>query len=149
MRKYLIAFAVVFLTHCMALQGKTQHQVDSMLSVIDTLPLKEKINTYEVIIKYYSRKKPYLGVKYALECLDVVNLNNVDTLTYANILNLVGSSYWYQKDETSALDFFIKSLDLREKINDSAGISKSLNNVGVIYITSKDMKRPLRYTTVH
>ncbi len=128
---------MVFLTHCVALQGKTQHQVDSMLSVIDTLPLKEKINTYEVIIKYYSRKKPYLGVKYALECLDIVNLSNVDTLTYANILNLVGSSYWYQKDETSALDFFIKSLDLREKINDSAGISKSLNNVGVIYITSK------------
>lgn len=47
----------------MALQGKTQHQVDSMLSVIDTLPLKEKINTYEVIIKYYSRKKTILRSK--------------------------------------------------------------------------------------
>jgi len=130
--------------HCLALQGQTQHQVDSMLSVIDTLPLKEKINTYEVIIKYYSRKKPYLGVKYSLECLDIANSNNVDTLTYANILNLVGSSYWYQKDETSALDFFIRSLDLREKIKDSAGISKSLNNVGVIYITSKRFEEAVK-----
>ena len=143
MRKYLIAFLVIFFVQCLTSQSQTQHQIDSMLTVINTLPIKEKVNTYDIVVKYYNRQKPYLGLKYALECLEIANSSKIDTLTYANVLNLVGLSYWHNKDMTSALDFFMKSLSLREKINDSTGISKSLNNIGAIYIDSKKFEKAI------
>ncbi len=127
----------------MTLFGQTQHQIDSMILIVDTLPLKAKINTYIDIVKYYSRKKPDLGIKYAIKCYNIANANDIDTLTYADVLHLVGTSYWFKRDATTALDFYIRSLKMREKIKDLPGISKSLNNIGIIYQNSNRIEEAI------
>jgi PAS domain S-box-containing protein len=71
-----------------------------------------------------------------LKAYEIVNSSDVDTLTYANTLHLVGTAYWFNRDTPTALDYLLRSLSLRKKINDLQGVSKSLNNIAIIYLRS-------------
>ncbi len=118
--------------------SQTQQQVDSMIVVVDTLPLNQKLKTLEIISRYFCRKNPDLGIKYALKAYDIANDNDnmIDTQTFANTLHMVGTAYWFKKDTPTALDYLLRSLNLRKKINDYQGTSKSLNNIAIIYLRS-------------
>jgi tetratricopeptide (TPR) repeat protein len=54
-------------------------------------------------------------------------------------LNTIGSIYEHQKDYEKALDYYRKSLKIREAIGDKAGISWSLNGIGASYLMKKIM----------
>lgn len=63
----------------------------------------------------------------------------------ANSLNNIAYVYDNQGDITKALEYFHKSLTIREEIKDKAGTAQSLNNIGVIYKKKGDAARALEY----
>lgn len=48
-------------------------------------------------------------------------------------LNTQGASFFIQGDNTKALDYYTRSLKIKEELLDEPGVAKSLNNIGLIY----------------
>ncbi|MCE3258666.1 MAG: Tetratricopeptide 2, partial [Bacteroidetes bacterium] len=59
----------------------------------------------------------------------------------ADALNNVGFLHYVQGQFDKALEFYYRSLDIREKINDQTGIASSLSNIGVIYQNQGKMNK--------
>ncbi|MCB0379688.1 MAG: tetratricopeptide repeat protein, partial [Flavobacteriales bacterium] len=59
--------------------------------------------------------------------------------------NSIGSIYADQKDFLKALEYYNKSLELADRINDKEGVGVSLNNIGAIYKELKDFSNALKY----
>lgn len=65
--------------------------------------------------------------------------------TLAGALNNIGFIYDDKGEVVKALDYYHKSLKIREKIDDKHGIAETFNNIGVIYINQGDLDRALDY----
>ncbi|MFQ5910130.1 MAG: BREX system ATP-binding domain-containing protein [Thermoplasmata archaeon] len=63
----------------------------------------------------------------------------------ALVLNVIGHVQEYRGDVDSALESYGRSLEIREKIDDQAGIAGSLNNIGNILLHHADFDRALEY----
>ena len=55
----------------------------------------------------------------------------------AKALNTQGVSFYMQGNYTKAIDYYTKSLKIREEIGDKKGIASSLNNIGGILLCSR------------
>ena len=69
----------------------------------------------------------------AQECLNYFNKTNENYHT-SFVLNTLGFIFNYFDDHTSRLEVNLKSLEIRKKLNDFDGYSRSLNNTGDTYI---------------
>ena len=56
-----------------------------------------------------------------------------------------GVSLWITGNYSHALELLLKSLEMREQINDQEGISKSLNVIGIVYIEQQEYEKGLEY----
>lgn len=65
--------------------------------------------------------------------------------TLAGALNNIGFIYDDKGEIVKALDYYHKSLKIREKIDDKQGIAETFNNIGIIYINQGDLDRALDY----
>lgn len=65
--------------------------------------------------------------------------------TLAGALNNIGFIYDDKGEIVKALDYYHKSLKIREKIDDKHGIAETFNNIGIIYINQGDLDRALYY----
>ena len=63
----------------------------------------------------------------------------------ADALNNIGYIYMNQGDIPKALEYYHKSLKIKEEIGDKDGIAISLNNIGVIYKNQGDIPKALEY----
>ncbi len=63
----------------------------------------------------------------------------------ATILNNTGNIYFNQGNYPLALEYWQKSLRIREEIGDKQGIGSSLSNIGVIYLNQGDAPLALEY----
>ena len=61
-----------------------------------------------------------------------------------SILNSLGEIY-SQRDYTIALNYFLKSLKIRQVISDKKGIAECLNNIGCTYMLQGDFNKALSY----
>ncbi len=62
-----------------------------------------------------------------------------DTYTY------YGNVAWGQGNHSKALEYCLKALEIREKINDKTGQALSITNIGVLYRVLNDYDRALMY----
>jgi len=77
------------------------------------------------------------------------NLNSKEKMLlkyYSNSLNNIGVIYDGQGKLQLALEYYYKSLNLREFIKDSFGLAESYNNIGDIYATQNDLKKAIEFT---
>ena len=65
----------------------------------------------------------------------------------AKTLNILGVSFWVQGEYTSAIDYYTRSLTIKEEIGDKKGIAGSLNNIGLIYNEQGDYASAIDYYT--
>lgn len=65
--------------------------------------------------------------------------------TISGALNNLGYFYDDRGDIVKALNYYHKSLKIREEINDSLGIAVSLNNIGIIYVDQNELEIALKY----
>jgi class 3 adenylate cyclase len=63
----------------------------------------------------------------------------------ADALNTQGISFWIRGDYPNALDYYQRSLKIKEEIGDKNGIANSLNNIGIIYQYQGDYPNALDY----
>lgn len=61
------------------------------------------------------------------------------------LLNNLALAYTRVADYDTALDYHFKSLEMREKDQDSVGISISYNNIGLVYLDLTDFENALSY----
>jgi len=61
----------------------------------------------------------------------------------ANALNAQGISFYIRSDYNQALEYYQKSLKIKEEISDKRGIAGSLNNIGMIYSRQGDYPKAL------
>lgn len=66
-------------------------------------------------------------------------------LIKANALNNIGYAYKQQGNTAKALEFYEKSLKIRERLEDKKGIATSFNNIGLIYNNLGDISKALDY----
>ena len=67
---------------------------------------------------------------------------------FSETLNNIGLIYKNQGDIPKALEYFHKSLKIREEIKDKLGIAYSLNNIGIIYNNQGDHLKALDYCPI-
>jgi len=67
-------------------------------------------------------------------------------ISYAESLGNIGYVYATGGDVTSALEYFQKSLKIKEEIGDKYAIANSLNNIGVTYQQQGDVPKALEYS---
>lgn len=63
----------------------------------------------------------------------------------ADILNNIGVVYFDLGSYETALEYYLKSLDLVEELNDKSGTANALNNIGIVYYEWKNMEKALEY----
>lgn len=68
-----------------------------------------------------------------------------DKAMIANALNNIGISHYSQRDYVLALDYYRKSLALREELNDQRTAALTLNNIGIIHREQGDYTKALEY----
>ncbi|MBI4648694.1 MAG: tetratricopeptide repeat protein, partial [Bacteroidia bacterium] len=64
---------------------------------------------------------------------------------WLSLNNNIGYIYGNQGDIPRALEFFSKSLNIREEIGDKKGMAGSYNNIGAIYDNQGDIPRALEF----
>ncbi|WP_075591110.1 SpoIIE family protein phosphatase [Labilibacter marinus] len=60
-------------------------------------------------------------------------------------LNAIAEGYWNGKDYYNAIEYYIKSIRLNEKINNQSGIGSISSNLGMIHSDLKDYENALKY----
>jgi two-component sensor histidine kinase/Tfp pilus assembly protein PilF len=65
--------------------------------------------------------------------------------TLAGALNNIGYIYDDQGKVVEALEYYHKSLTIREELDDTLGIAISLNNIGIIYVNQGELDYALSY----
>ncbi|HIA37088.1 MAG TPA: tetratricopeptide repeat protein, partial [Flavobacteriales bacterium] len=73
------------------------------------------------------------------------SVNNKKQMAAA--LNTQGVSIYLRGDYAKAIDYYTRSLKIKEEIGDKKGISASLNNIGNIYKNQGDYANALDYYT--
>jgi serine phosphatase RsbU (regulator of sigma subunit) len=61
-----------------------------------------------------------------------------------NLSNL-GNVYWYLGKFDKAIDYYIKSMKIREKIADTIGIATAISNIGIVHQIQKNFKKANEY----
>ena len=65
----------------------------------------------------------------------------------ANSLNTQGVSFHIRDDYAKAIDYYTRSLKIREELGDKKGIAVSLSNIGIIYHDQGDYAKAIDYYT--
>ncbi len=61
--------------------------------------------------------------------------------------NTQGISFYFRGDYAKAIEYYTRSLKIREEIGDKQGIAASLNNIGLIYNEQSDYAKAIEYHT--
>ena len=80
---------------------------------------------------------------------NIENLNTKDKMLlkfYSKSVNNFGYIFNNEGKMSKALEYYYKSLNFREMINDSLGLAESYNNIGNVYAIQDDLENALKYT---
>lgn len=133
-RKFTI---VLFLLIC--IRGISQTNVrDSLNNLLESnLADTARVNVLYRLSNYYLYSKPDSSLLLAQK-----GLNISKEIRYpegeANCLNIKGIVYWITGNYPKALQNFLQSLEIREKLKDKLGMALSYMNIGIIYSEQKE-----------
>ena len=98
----------------------------------------------------YIQKGDYFKAReYATQAVDIFRkiAGKSGQRVLASALNNIGISYDMQGEYEKALDFYLRSLKIKEELGDKKAIARSLNNIGVILSALGNNKEALQYYT--
>jgi signal transduction histidine kinase len=136
MRRICLAFIttilIVFISK--SLQGQ-QERIDSMEQILDTASIKVRASTLTELAWAYRNINPGRGIRLGNEALELL-FKLGDRTGEAECLMYIGVCYYILNDLDHSMDFYFRSMKIREELNDQEGIAAILNNLGNI---SKEM----------
>ena len=129
-------------------------QIDSLKEVISTAKHDTvKINALFSWDNIIYASDPELDLELNQQIIDVCETNlknelNVSELNkfkklLTNSLNNIGLIYSNQGNYEKALDYYAKSIKIREEIGDKSGTGGSYNNIGIIYDQQGNLEKAL------
>jgi|GEM_PF-1911894 len=123
-------------------------QVDTLQTLhskLTTAKGKTKVDLLNDIAYLYTEISVNSAEDYANQALEEASQINYKK-GIARSYNYLGICNSIKGDHTKGLDFLIKSLQLREQLNDSLDISNTLNNISRVYIFLDDLDKALDYS---
>ncbi len=111
-----------------------------------------KVNILYQLSEEYSAAKDVLNyAQQALSLAEKLSTSSIKAIAnagkkgIANASNNIGYVHNHQGDIPKALEWYHKSLKIREEIGDKSGIGNSLNNLGFIYLNQGDITKAMEY----
>lgn len=142
------------------LSPKQEQSIDSLKKCIssathDTL----KINAYNAWDNIIYVSDPKLDLELNQKIVDLANQNlekeslsnpekRVFKKSLSLALNSIGIIFYNKGDNDKALNYYSRSLKIREEIGDKKGIAATLNNFGIIYQDQGDYAKAIEYYTM-
>ncbi|MGY3214400.1 tetratricopeptide repeat-containing sensor histidine kinase [Mucilaginibacter sp. HD30] len=90
-------------------------------------------------------KGDYSGCKHNAEKALAISVKFNLPLTEAIAKNTLGICYWQTGNYAQAIRMHLAALKVRERLNDSIGISKSLGNLGQVYLDNEKFEEAEHY----
>ncbi|MFK7771986.1 MAG: adenylate/guanylate cyclase domain-containing protein [Saprospiraceae bacterium] len=147
MKSHLTHFAITAIFSVCSWQSINAQNLDSLWNAwqdethVDTIRL-EAIHKFTVNGYLYSH--PDSAYYFAQLQYDFAQSKGLKK-QMARALNLQGRTFAIKDDYPKVLDYYQRSLKIKEEIRDKSGIASSLNNIGIIYARLGDNLRALDY----
>ncbi|MCD6067642.1 MAG: signal transduction histidine kinase [Bacteroidetes bacterium] len=142
------------LSHCLLLSfvlllitgGLNAQNNDSLLSVYHnkTLPDSTRLKAINDQARFYLNVLPDSSELFAKEGLKLAQ-DSKQKKWESRLLNTIGLSFFYRGNYPASLDYYFRSLKIREELGDKPGIAASLNNIGGVYGYLSENARALDY----
>ena len=147
MKKKAILFIAISLIVMQALSQKQgQARIDSLLQQLPKS--KEDTNKVKLLndLSYtYRTINSDEGIRFGMQCLSLAGRLRWKP-GMAAAYDVLGMNYHYGKaDYPRALDYYLKSLKIREEVNDKLRMSISYNRLGTIYFRLSELEKALDY----
>jgi len=131
--QYIILYIILFFSFLTPL--KADNKIDSLKTIIEQSNDTIKYDTYIELAKvYYYNDSFYQAIK---EIKKAILVENIDTVRLARANNFLGIIYYKIGDNSSALEYHLKSLRYREALKDEKLLATAYNAIGLVY-TSLD-----------
>jgi len=144
--KYLLIISIfILLANNIYITAQTKN-IDSALTALKNYKQEDtgKVLLMKDICKGLGKQKPDEGLKYGKEALELSQRLNY-TRGIAEVLNSIGTVYYYKANYDSALNYYLKAETKYKETTDKLGLAKSLNNIGLIYDIKGDYSKSLGY----
>lgn len=131
------------MTHGLKAQSS---KVDSLENIVQLTPSQDSttVDLYNLIAFEVINTNPDKGRKYAVMGYELAKQIGYDN-GYARGLNLVGSSFLTIGEYDTALEFYLKSLEVYERTQFQMGIFITYNNIGELYENKFQFAEALKY----
>ncbi|MCK5396836.1 MAG: tetratricopeptide repeat protein [Thermoplasmata archaeon] len=94
----------------------------------------------------YERKGEYdKSIETQNMALELLKKHDAPKKDLASIYNSIGTSFWGKNDFTSALDNYMKGLDIHQEMDDYRGLASSYNNIGIVYTRKGDYNKASQF----
>jgi tetratricopeptide (TPR) repeat protein len=117
---------------------------DSLENVLKTALAENKVKVYNELFRAYINSDPVKAIGYTREALALATEIN-DQKGMAASYNNLGVSYRNQGALDKALENYLLSLHIYDKLKNAEGIATTKNNIGTIYSMKKDYGQALKY----
>jgi PAS domain S-box-containing protein len=156
-RKWLCVVSVFSFLFCAAQQNKsslvTNPKIDSLQKVLTTTTQDTmRANVYvalseELYLSNIDTVEPLCLKAIQIADAAISKANNIEKKALltaeAGAINNIGYVYKQRGNLTKALEWYLKSLKIREEIGNKSGIANSINNIGRIYNIKGDNDKAL------
>jgi tetratricopeptide (TPR) repeat protein len=146
LNKQIITF--VFLLFCCFAIAQNKKN-DSLWAIYNnkSQPDTNRLKAIHAIAWNYNSNNPDTAI-----ILSKLELNLADSLPFekgkkwvAKALNIMGASYTNKGNYPKALEYYLKTLKIREEIGDKQGVGTCYNNIGVVYQYQNNCSKALEY----
>ena len=125
--------------------GVDQRSVDSLNTVLETaVQDTTRVNAMIALCDHYYLQDPDTTIALCLKAQELSELHQFD-YGLSESYGWLGYLYMQKGLTPLALEYFIKSWKVREKIGDKEGVANALNNIGYIYDSQKDYEQALEH----
>ncbi|NOQ27946.1 MAG: tetratricopeptide repeat protein [Bacteroidales bacterium] len=146
MKKSTILISLLIINSILFELSAQKSVVDSMENLL-LQHIKEDTATVNLLNRTANNLYSSDNEKYLIYAKEAEKL--ADKIEYTNgkavSLNLIGIYYYNRGNYSIALEYFHKSMELKEDSDDKIGIAVSLNNIGAIHTESENFDEALEY----
>lgn len=147
--KYLFMKKVILVTFFLflGLLTKAQTNLDSLYTLWQDQNQTDSIRTYafkNYIWDGFLFTKPDTAFTLAEELVAFAKTKQY-LIAEAEAYNMQGISFWFKANYPQAVNYYERSLNIREEIGDKKGIAASLFNIGNIYLRQSNFPQALEY----
>jgi signal transduction histidine kinase len=142
--KLIFIILLAVLLNIQVLPAVNQPPQELLSKAQNSINIKEKIEAYSGIIKFYNSVMPDSALAYSLRAVKIAK--NANYLKgEADILYLASVSCYVQSNFSEALDYCRSAFDIRRELKDNKGIGECLSRMGLIYNVKGEFEKAIDY----